>query len=145
MAWRPDRDAVGLEVCHGALAVDDVLAQVFVVSAAEIVVCWAVVGAALLFGLHHFAHSAPFDTWPMVGFLSVVGMFTSAFFFTVRDTLATTVFHNALGTFGVVQALVSAGAAERMQTPQWSLFGTAALTLVVLWAGGVWLRGGFGR
>ncbi|MFZ4759567.1 MAG: hypothetical protein ACOYLX_15500 [Burkholderiaceae bacterium] len=152
---------------RAVMIVGNGFAQVFVVSAAEIVVCWAVVGtalrdvlspwlgraatvvagagAALLFGLYHFAHSPPFDTWSMVGFLSVVGMFTSAFFFTVRDTLATTVFHNALGTFGVVQALVSAGAVEHMQTPQWSLFGTAALTLVVLWAGGVWLRGGFGR
>ncbi|HVL57905.1 MAG TPA: hypothetical protein VM491_15530 [Burkholderiaceae bacterium] len=66
--------------------------QVFVVSAAEVVVCWAVVGvateaslssrsrtfalvgaaivASVLFGLYHYAHSAPFNTFPMVALLS---------------------------------------------------------------------------
>ncbi len=137
-------------------------AQVFVVSAAEVIVCWAVVGtacrdalrprfgraatpmaasiAAALFGLYHFAHSAPFDTWSMVGFLTVVGLFTGAFFFVSGDAIATLVFHNFLGTFGVVQALVAAHAVDRMATPQWHLLGTAAVTLAVLIAGHVWLR-----
>jgi transposase len=85
-------------------------AQVLVVSVAEVIVCWALVGAAVeswlrphtqlawlpaaiaasvLFGLYHFAHSPPFDTIPMVSLLTGVGMVTSAFFFLSRDVYAT--------------------------------------------------------
>jgi hypothetical protein len=132
-------------------------AQVFVVSAAEIVVCWSVVGAAaraalrsrraavatfvaalvasVLFGVYHFAHSAPFNSVPMVVLLSIVGLATSAFFFISRDVAGTVVFHNFLGTFGVVQALSAAGALAPLQTPQWPLIGTAVLTAIVLGAG----------
>jgi hypothetical protein len=76
----------------------------------------------------------------MVGFLSVVGLFSGAFFFASRDVIATTVFHNFLGTFGVVKALAASGSVERMAAPQWPLIGTAAITLAVLLVGGVWLR-----
>ena len=132
-------------------------AQVFVVSAAEIVVCWAIVAnataldlpirhpaaaqvvaaviASILFGLYHYAHSAPFNTLPMVAFLSLIGLGTSAFFFISRDLAGTIVFHNFLGTFGVVQALVSANAVGPMETLQIPLLGTAGLTLAVVAAG----------
>jgi hypothetical protein len=81
---------------QGAPSTDPVVvlnayAQVFVVSMAEVKVCWALVGgtvalgiegpswaaipvaivvASLLFGVYHFAYSAPFNTLGMVIFLS---------------------------------------------------------------------------
>jgi hypothetical protein len=128
-------------------------AQVFVVSMAEVMVCWALVGgmvalgvggsrwasitfavvvASLLFGFYHFAHSAPFNTPRMVIFLSVIGLMTSVFFFVSRDVYATILFHNFLGAFGVVQALAAQqnlGAFEVLQVP---LIATAIAALVVL-------------
>lgn len=137
-------------------------AQVFVVSAAEIVVCWAVVGNALapnlsarrsvlaliktsivtsiLFGVYHFGHSAPFNTVPMVAFLTLIGLGTSAFFFISRDLIGTAVFHNFLGTFGVVQALVAARALHSMEVVQVPLVVTAAITILVLAGGYIAVR-----
>ena len=137
-------------------------AQVFVVSAAEIVVCWAVVAtavvlnlpglrpataeliaaviASLLFGLYHYAHSAPFNTLPMVAFLSLIGLGTSAFFFISRDLAGTVLFHNFLGTYGVVRALVAAKALGPMNALQIPLLGTAGLTLIIIGAGYVLIR-----
>jgi hypothetical protein len=142
--------------------VTNAFAQVFVVSAAEVLVCWALVGAtveaalrgklarlatpaaaviaAVLFGLYHFAHSAPFDTWPMVALLTVVGLVTGAFFFVSRDVLGTAIFHNFLGTFGVTQALAAAGNIGALEALQPALLGTAAVTAVVLLAGYRWVR-----
>lgn len=128
--------------------------QVFVVSAAEVVVCWAVVGAsaeaafgkgwtrtmlagltaAVLFGLYHLAHSPPFNTWGMVSFLTVVGLGTGAFFFLSRDVLGTAVFHNFLGMLGVLQALAKADALSTLERVQPSLLGTAALSIATLLA-----------
>jgi hypothetical protein len=129
-------------------------AQVLVVSAAEIIVCWVVVGASVeawlrprgravsliaaalvasvLFGVYHFAHSAPFNMPGMVVLLTVVGLVTSAFFFIARDAYATILFHNFLGLFGVTRALAESGqlhAFERLQPP---LLSMAVLTIVVL-------------
>jgi hypothetical protein len=170
--WRPGRRgalAVAAGLVLGGLAyvaqgapsrhpvvVANAYAQVFVVSAAEVAVCWGAVGIAVeacfprrtlaatmvaalvasgLFGLYHFAHSPPFDTWRMVGLLSVVGLATGAFFFVSRDLLGTVLFHNFLGTFGVVQALAGAGAVATLEPWQPPLLFTATLTLAVLAAG----------
>lgn len=156
--------ALGLAayVLQGAPSADPVVvgnafAQVFVVSAAEVVVCWSVVGAAtevasrrlgthratlaaavvasVLFGLYHYAHSAPFNTLPMVALLVVVGLVTGTFFFVGRDVLGTAVFHNWLGTYGVVQALAAADALGPLRQWQPSLLFSAALALLVLGAG----------
>jgi membrane protease YdiL (CAAX protease family) len=130
---------------------------VFVVSVAEVLVCWSLVGAtfesvlqprlgrgavfvaavvaAVLFGLYHFAHSAPFNTWAMVGLLAVVGLVTGLFFFVSRDALGTAVFHNFLGTFGVTQALEKAGALGTLEVLQPPLVGTALTTAAVLMVG----------
>ena len=128
--------------------------QVFVVSAAEVVVCWAVVGAsaeavlgkgwartmlaglaaAVLFGLYHFAHSPPFNTWGMVGLLTLVGLGTGAFFFLSRDVLGTALFHNFLGMLGVLQALAEADALSTLERIQPTLLGTAALGVATLLA-----------
>lgn len=131
--------------------------QVFVVSAAEVIVCWALVGAAaealaqrsgrtaaavlaavlasVLFGVYHYAHSAPFNTAQMVLLLSVVGLATSAFFFVSRDIAGTIVFHNFLGTFGVVQALSAANALSTLEQLQPALILTAVIAAGFLVAG----------
>ena len=131
--------------------------QVFVVSAAEVIVCWALVGAATealirskgrataivlaavvasgLFGAYHYAHSAPFNTMQMVLLLSVVGLVTSAFFFVSRDIAGTIVFHNFLGTFGVVQALSAANALSTLEQLQPALIVTALISAAALAAG----------
>jgi hypothetical protein len=131
--------------------------QVFVVSAAEVIVCWAIVGvateanlasrgsalslvgaallASVLFGLYHYAHSAPFNTLPMVALLSVVGLVTSVFFFISRDVAGTIVFHNFLGTFGVVQALAAAKSLSLLEQLQAPLIVAASITAALLVAG----------
>jgi hypothetical protein len=81
----------------------NVYVQALVVSTAEVLVCWAVVGsmaesllrdgrgkwvsvilaaiiASVLFGVYHFAHSPPFNTVGTVMCLTVIGLVTSAFF-----------------------------------------------------------------
>lgn len=151
---------LGAYLAQGAPSLDPVVlvnaySQVFVVSAAEVMVCWCLAGAvveaalapmgrlaatlvaallsATLFGLYHFAHSPPFDTWPMVLLLTGVGLVTGAFFFASRDALGTMLFHNFLGTFGVLQALATAdaiGPLERVQ-PALVAMAVAALLLVI--------------
>lgn len=144
---------------QGAPSLDPVIllnafSQVLVVSAAEVVVCWAVVGttvkalleprgravstvgaalaASVLFGLYHFAHSAPFNTTGMVALLSVVGLVTSAVFFITRDVYATIIFHNFLGVFGVVQALGASGQLDTFADLQPPLLIMAAATVATL-------------
>jgi hypothetical protein len=146
-------------VMQGAPSLDPVVltnafAQVLVVSVAEVVVCWAVVGASIeallrrrgravsligaslaasaLFGLYHFAHSPPFNTPAMVALLSVVGLVTSACFFAARDVYATILFHNFLGVFGVVQALEASGRLYAFSTLQPVLLVMALATVSVL-------------
>lgn len=137
-------------------------AQVFTVSAAEVLVCWALVGqaveatlaskgkavsraaaavvASVAFGVYHFAHSAPFNTWEMVALLTAVGLLTSLFFLLSRDLAGTIVFHNFLGTFGVVQALSMAGSLQAFEQPRPPLLITAVVTAAALVAGYAWLR-----
>lgn len=136
-----------------AIVILNAFSQVLVVSIAEVVVCWAVVGgvlantifdrnwlsipaaalvASVLFGVYHFAHSAPFNTIGMVGFLTVIGMLTSIVFFVSRDVYATVVFHNFLGVFGVLDAMAAQDKLASFQILQWPLIGTAAMALAVL-------------
>uniref|UniRef100_UPI003ADA963A hypothetical protein n=1 Tax=Paracoccus sp. T5 TaxID=3402161 RepID=UPI003ADA963A len=158
--WVPFGGAlsVALFFAQGAPSTDAIVilnafAQVFVVSTAEVLVCWSVVAgvmalviersrwiafpiagivASVLFGIYHFAHSAPFNTVSMVIFLSVIGLLTSAFFFASHDVYATVVFHNFLGVFGVVQAVVAQDNLAAFETLQAPLIGTALITLLVL-------------
>jgi hypothetical protein len=100
-------------------------AQVLPTSIAEVVVCWAVVGTSIetftapwgrlrsavigavvaifLFGVYHFAHSAPFNEIWMVSFLMIPAIATSLFYFFGRNLYATALFHNFLGLYGVLQ------------------------------------------
>jgi hypothetical protein len=127
-------------------------AQVLVVSIAEVVVCWALVGAVLrnalgpgvivagtaiafaafVFGVYHFAHSAPFNTPPMVLLLSGVGVATGIFFFIGGDVYSTIVLHNAFAIRGVIQALDDSGNLERYTSPQLPLIATAIGAVAVL-------------
>ncbi|MBF9032177.1 hypothetical protein HKCCE3408_17390 [Rhodobacterales bacterium HKCCE3408] len=128
-------------------------AQVFVVSAAEVLVCWALLAgviratadgpaffvlvvAALVssvaFGLYHFAHSPPFDTLPMVAFLTGIGLVTSVYFLVSRDIYGTILFHNFLGTLGVAQALDAGDRLGSLSTLQVPLLGTAVVSLLIL-------------
>ena len=136
------------------IVITNAFAQVLVVSAAEVIVCWAVVGsvtetafrgsgrwlaiglaaavASILFGVYHFAHSAPFNTFGMVAFLSAIGLVTSLFFFVSRDVYGTIAFHNFLGVLGVVNALAAKDQLQPMMQLQVPLLVTAAVTVVAL-------------
>jgi hypothetical protein len=127
-------------------------AQVLVVSIAEVVVCWAlfgavlrnalgsgfgsaaiaVVSAALVFGLYHFAHSPPFNTLGMVLLLSGIGVATGMFFFLGGDLYSTIVLHNAFAFRGVIQALAESGSLDRYASPQLPPIATAIAAVVVL-------------
>lgn len=160
LIWIPVGVALGLALYfgQGAPSIDPIVilniyAQVLVVSIAEVLVCWAVVGGVLaqatpltkwvsiplaaivasaMFGLYHFAHSPPFNTIAMVSLLGVVGLMTSAFFFLSRDVYATAVFHNFLAVFGVVKALADHDKLATYQTLQIPLFGMSLGAIVIL-------------
>jgi hypothetical protein len=145
------------------LVVLNSFAQVWVVSAAEIVVCWALVGATIfvalrarhrwaaiaaaaiaasvLFGVYHFAHSAPFNELRMVAFLTGIGLVTSLWWFASHDVYGTAVFHNFFGVTGVLAALKAGGLVPEQPTLAVPLVATAAVVaLAVLIPGTLWLR-----
>jgi len=160
LVWVPAGLAAGLVLYFGqgapstdAIVIVNGFAQVLSVSIAEVMVCWALLAgvfasvipggrwarhpiaaliASLLFGVYHFAHSAPFNTLAMVSLLILIGLLTSAFFFISRDVYATIVFHNFLGVFGVIRAFAAQDKLSAFQVPQWPLIGTAAISLAVL-------------
>lgn len=68
----------------------------------------------------------------MVVFLSVIGLLTNLVFFVSRDLYATILFHNFLGTFGVVQALAAQDNLAAFASLQWPLIGTAFVALLAL-------------
>jgi hypothetical protein len=141
-------------------------AQVLVVTVAEVLVCWAVVGsvvesllrndhgrwvsvivaaitASVLFGVYHFAHSPPFNTVGLIVLLTVIGLVTSAFFFISRDVYGTIAFHNFLGIIGVIQALDASGNLARFERPVVPVLVMAVVAYAVLIAAHVlWLDTG---
>jgi hypothetical protein len=136
------------------VVISNAFAQVLVVSVAEIVVCWAVVGtvteallrergrwvslvsaalvASVLFGVYHFAHSPPFSTPGFVVFLTAIGLATSLFFFILRDVYGTIVFHNFFGIFGVLQSLEASDGLASFERPVPSLLVMAAVAIALL-------------
>jgi hypothetical protein len=124
--------------------------QVLVVSVAEIVVCWAVLGtifesaikekgkltsivvgiivASGSFGFYHYAHSPPFNTLNMVQFLTLIGVITSLVYFLGRDIYATIAFHNFMGTLGVMRAADLTNLTE----PAYPLIMMATISLLIL-------------
>lgn len=125
--------------------------QVLTVSIAEVVVCWALIGASfeslmkskgkfwsvltgtvaavLLFSVYHIGHSAPFNQLRMMFFLLFPGIVTSLFYFLSRDMYATILFHNFQGTVGVVGSLKNPDALNRLVYPLYLLM---LLSLVAL-------------
>jgi hypothetical protein len=137
--------------------------QTWVVSVAEIVVCWGLLGttvfvslrswsrlgaylaaafvASAAFGLYHFAHSPPFNEPRMVVFLTGIGFATSAWWFASRDVYGTAVFHNFFALTGVLAALEAGGRVPERPQLALGLVATAAvLTLAVVVAGLAWIR-----
>jgi Na+-transporting NADH:ubiquinone oxidoreductase subunit NqrB len=161
----------GLYVAQGApifdpVALANAFAQVLVVSVAEVMVCWAAIGSAveatlrargwrrvhaalgaavaasLLFGLHHYAHSPPFDSHAMVALLTAVGLATGVFFFVSRDVYGTVAFHNWLGVFGVAQAMRASGTLDALSAPRVPLLALGAASVAVLLAANrLWIGG----
>jgi hypothetical protein len=141
-------------------------AQVLVGSIAEVLVCWAVIGAlsqsvlqegrggwvslilaaviaSAFFGVYHFAHSPPFNQVPVVVFLSVIGLVTSVFFFLSRDVYGTITFHNFLGILGVIRALDASGNLSAFERPIVPLLVMAVVAIALLIAAHVlWLSSG---
>ena len=139
-------------------------AQVLVGSIAEVMVCWAVIGgisqavlredrgrwvslilaaliASVFFGVYHFAHSPPFNTVPLVVFLSLIGLVTSVFFFVSRDVYGTIAFHNFLGIFGVIGALDASGNLTSFERPIIPLLVMAVIAVALLVAAHIlWLN-----
>jgi hypothetical protein len=130
-------------------------AQVLPVSIAEVVVCWAVIGgsfeawtkskgkvigvivgivaANFLFGIYHYAHSAPFNQTWMVFFLMIPGLVTSLVYFLGRDIYAAIIFHNFLGMTGVMQNVDL----EVFSQPLYHLYILLIISVVVLIAADV--------
>ena len=124
-------------------------AQVFPTTVAEVFICWVLIGSAskavfadthprintllliltssLVFGLYHFAHSAPFNTWSMVGLLTIIGLFTSFFYFIGRDIFSTIIFHNMMATNGVLASIKQGS----FVTPQIFLIALMILSFIV--------------
>lgn len=124
-------------------------AQVFPTSAAEVFVCWIVIGSAgkvisekrriftiislitissILFGIYHFAHSAPFNTLNMVVLLTVIGFLTSIFFYIGKDLYSTILFHNIMATNGVLGSMDL----ETMTGPKYPLYFLMIISLIII-------------
>lgn len=139
-------------------------AQTLVVSIAEILVCWAVLGAAvtvsnaslgttvsvivgllvasIAFGAYHFGHTTPFNTPQVVIGLSVVGLATGLFFVISGDIYGTIAFHNFFAVKGVTGSLPKQGLLEQFRRPQPALLAMAVVALAVLIVSDVLLVGG---
>ena len=162
--------ALGFYALRGAPSLDPIVilnayAQVLVVTVAEVLVCWAVVGsvvesllhddhgrwvsvvvaaiiASVLFGVYHFAHSPPFNTVGLIVLLTVIGLVTSVFFFVSRDVYGTIAFHNFLGIIGVIQALDASGNLASFERPVIPLLVMAAAIAVLITVHLLWLNVG---
>jgi hypothetical protein len=138
-------------------------AQTLVVSIAEVLVCWVVLGAAVMistslgtivstitgllvasiaFGAYHFGHTAPFNTPPVVIGLSVVGLATGLFFLFSGDIYGTIVFHNFFAVKGVTGSLSKQGLLDRFRRPQPALLSMAVIAVALLIVSDVLLMGG---
>lgn len=129
-------------------------AQVLVVSAAEVIVCWVVVGTVFEAAFRDLGRfdcgwigrggcKCPLRCLSLLAqsavqhgrdgcIPSVIGLVTSLFFFLSRDVYGTVVFHNFLGVLGVANALAAEGKLQAMTELQPWLLATAATTVLVL-------------
>ena len=133
------------------IVISNVFSQTLPTSVAEVVVCWAVIGASMesfsknkfgkklsvivgiitstvLFGVYHCAHSEPFNQINMVMILMLPGLLTSIVYFVGRNIYATIVFHNFQALFGVVASVEI----ERMLQVQFPVVLLAVASVLVL-------------
>jgi hypothetical protein len=135
----------------GAVALLNVFAMVPPTSIAETMVCWAAVGGAVrsrwgvaaaivaadvLFGLYHFAHSAPFHEPRWVFLLMLPGLVTSLVYFLNREIWSALAAQNFLATFGVAKAI------QPLTEPNWMSYGVAVISVAALAAAVWWGRQG---
>ena len=136
------------------IVISNVFSQTLPTSIAEVVVCWAVIGASMesfsknkfgkklsvmvgisfstvLFGVYHFAHSEPFNQVNMVMILMLPGLLTSIVYFVGRNIYATIIFHNFQALFGVV-ASVEIEHMLQIQFPVVLLAVTSVLVLIIM-------------
>ena len=136
-------------------AITNVFLQTLPVSIAEVIVCWVIVGASVeslannrlgkkktsliagllistvVFGVYHFAHSAPFNQPQVVFFLMLPGILTGVVYFLGRNIYATIVFHNFQALFGVL-ASVPLSQMLQIQIPIVLLAGISIVTLIIM-------------
>jgi membrane protease YdiL (CAAX protease family) len=132
------------------LVVANVFAQVLPTTIAEIMVCWAVVGASteglvrrrggllaaitgalvasVLFGVYHFGNSAPFNQVAVVLFLTLISIQTDLVYFLGRDIYAAAIVHNYLGMTGIINS----APLEVFRQPIYPLYALAALAVLAL-------------
>jgi len=133
--------------------------QVLAVSIAEVMVCWLAIGSSfealaarngrilalivgivaadLLFGIYHFAHSAPFNQPGMVVFLLLPGLGTSLVYFLGRNLYAAVVFQNMMGMLGVMKGIDLAAFSH----PLYPIYALAFISVAVLIVADVlWIR-----
>jgi hypothetical protein len=128
----------------------NVFAQVLPVSIAEVVVCWVLVGstfesigkpagkwgalviaiiaADVLFGVYHYAHSAPYDETRMVLFLMLPGLGTSLIYFLSRSLYGAVMFHNFMALIGILQNIDQ----STLKEPAYELYFMALISLILL-------------
>lgn len=132
----------------------NIFAQVLTVSVAEVLICWAVIGAgfesitrskgkvislfagifaaSISFGIYHFAHSPPFNQVNMVILLTIISFATGIVYFIGRDIYAAIVFHNTLALFGVMQVLERSGNLISYSQPVYPLITMALVSMIIL-------------
>jgi hypothetical protein len=125
--------------------------QVLPVSIAEVVVCWFLIGtsfeslskskgkiksviiggvaASVLFGLYHYAHSAPFNQTSVVLFLMLPSIATALTYFLTRNIYAAMIIQNFLGIVGVIANLPNL---EPYRQPMVPVYAMAAASVAAL-------------
>ena len=96
---------------------------------------------SILFGVYHFAHSPPFNSWRVVAVLTAIGLVTGLFLLVSKDIYGTILLHNALAAIGLTSALEVWDLMGYYRAPQWPQLILAAIALAVLVAlEALWVR-----
>lgn len=142
-------------------AVLNALASSIAAAAAEVVVCWAVIGgvaealtkqrgvlasrlvhlvvSSVAYAAYHVAHSPPYAEPVHLVVLAVVGLGTGLFFLTTRDVYGTVILHASLAVYGVLEAVREVGQLDALGEPNPVAWSAAAGALVLLVAVDRWL------
>jgi hypothetical protein len=139
------------------LVVFNAFMQVLPVSIAEVMVCWALIGASfeslaknnnnnsrivssvivgavaasVLFGIYHYAHSSPFNHTNMVLFLMLPSIASAVTFFLGRDIYATVIVQNFMGIVGVLSGLPNLEVYKQPMVPIYALSAISIAALVI--------------